>query len=119
LRKHHTSSKSGASRRSSKEETSNRRENSSPRAKRSSEPPPAPATFREVFGELPDTPEIVHLTGLRDAARKRLAEIEIQPVPTLALHRNLRRAKIGKLRRYILDLEEALAAEIAAKETTA
>lgn len=41
-------------------------------------------------------------------ARARLAELQAEPVPTVALYRSRHTQRLGRLRKYVRDLEEAI-----------
>lgn len=106
-RKRRTSSKSGPSEASAKKGTSSRKGGISRTAA---------ASFEEIFGKGLDNPETQRLRRLRLAEEGRLASLEAEPEPTLAIYRHRHRQRLGNARRRIRQLQEAIEA---AETTTA
>jgi len=96
--KRRTTSKSGGSAKSPKTATSSRTESSSQTA---------PASFDQVFGRR--SSEATHkLIQTLAVNRRRLEQLQGQPVPTVALYRLRHKQRIGRLRKYLVDIEEAI-----------
>lgn len=97
-------SNSGGSRKSTKTPAKSKAtENSSPTA---------PRSFEEIFGK-PESEELQRLRQLEMASKLRLAQLEAQPKPVMALYRTRHVQKVSKERKLLRDIQEAIRANLA------
>jgi len=62
-----------------------------------------------VFGNpKEESPELRRLRAAKWNTEGRLANLEQEPVPTVALYRQRHTQRLGRLRKYLKDLEEAI-----------
>jgi len=99
---HRTTSKSGASGESTrKKEPSKLKRNSSA---------PSTASFEKVFGQTPN-PELNKLKAMEQRVQEKIRQLETVGEPRLALFRARHRAELGRQRRLLKDVQEAITAE--------